>query len=102
MLHKVYYNRHPVALLRRSLSVKSMSKAPFNVAAMTRLVEHDNFDLREKLKTLFKEDLYRPKYSIPLHEERELAYKRLKKICESGIISVKDFDVSECVHVDLV
>ncbi|KAF0723665.1 hypothetical protein AaE_009850, partial [Aphanomyces astaci] len=44
-----------------------------------------------KLRELFKDPIYRPKYNVPLHEERELAYKRLKKLCERNIISVKDF-----------
>ncbi|RHY34515.1 hypothetical protein DYB32_000886 [Aphanomyces invadans] len=44
-----------------------------------------------KLRELFKDPLYRPKYNIPLDQERELAYQRLKKLCQSGIISVKDF-----------
>ena len=35
--------------------------------------------------------MFHPKYNISLAEERQLAYDRLKKICDSGLFSVKDF-----------
>ena len=35
--------------------------------------------------------MFYPKYNISLAEERQLAYDRLKKICDSGLFSVKDF-----------
>ncbi|RHY73781.1 hypothetical protein DYB38_010075 [Aphanomyces astaci] len=63
----------------------------FNPSTVSRLLDHDNHDTRAKLRELFKDPIYRPKYNVPLHEERELAYKRLKKLCERNIISVKDF-----------
>ncbi|ETV98078.1 hypothetical protein H310_09362 [Aphanomyces invadans] len=63
----------------------------FNPSTVSRLLDHDNHDTRAKLRELFKDPLYRPKYNIPLDQERELAYQRLKKLCQSGIISVKDF-----------
>jgi hypothetical protein len=39
----------------------------------------------------FLKPLFVPKYNIPLNEERQLAYDRLKKICDTGLFSVKDF-----------
>lgn len=54
-------------------------------------LDHDNHETRSKLTELFKDELYTPRYNIPLVEERELAYNRLKKILDLNIISVKDF-----------
>lgn len=35
--------------------------------------------------------MFIPKYNLSLKEERQLAYDRLKRICDSGLFSVKDF-----------
>lgn len=32
-----------------------------------------------------------PRYNIPLEEERDVALKRMKRICDAGFISVLDF-----------
>lgn len=37
------------------------------------------------------EKVMKPKYNIPLDEEREVALARLKRICDAGFISVLDF-----------
>lgn len=37
------------------------------------------------------EPVMRPRYNIPLEEEREVALARLKRICDAGFISVLDF-----------
>ena len=31
------------------------------------------------------------RYDIGLREERDLAYERLKRICQSGLVSITDF-----------
>lgn len=54
-------------------------------------LDHDNHDTRKALRELFRDPIYTPKYNISLKEERDLAYDRLKKICDSKIISVSDF-----------
>ncbi|KAK9845389.1 hypothetical protein WJX81_005334 [Elliptochloris bilobata] len=38
-----------------------------------------------------KDDLFVPRYDIGLREERDLAYERLKRICQSGLVSITDF-----------
>lgn len=58
---------------------------------ITKLLDHSNFKTREGLKELFKDPLYVPRYNISLAEERQLAYDRLKRICDTGLFSVKDF-----------
>lgn len=64
----------------------------FNVPDMTRLLDHDNLEKRDKFRKILSEDpLMTPKYNISLDEERDLALKRLKKLCDQGFISVLDF-----------
>ncbi|EDO47675.1 predicted protein [Nematostella vectensis] len=59
---------------------------------MTRLLDHDNHEKREKFRKILSEDpLMKPKYNISVDEERALALKRLKKLCDQGFISVLDF-----------
>ena len=55
------------------------------------MLDHHNFKTREGLRNLFKEPLFVPKFNLSLAEERQLAYDRLKRICDSGLFSVKDF-----------
>ena len=55
------------------------------------LLENDNFELREKMKSAFNKPLFIPRYNISLNEERALAYKRLKSFCENKLVSVYDF-----------
>ena len=67
-------------------------KPSFEVVQMTRLLDHDNLEKRAKFRKILAEDpLLVPKYNISLDEERELALKRLKKLCDQGFISVLDF-----------
>lgn len=56
-----------------------------------KLLDHHNHDTREGLRELFKMPIFTPKYNMSLEEERQLAYDRLKTICDSGLFSVKDF-----------
>ena len=58
---------------------------------LARLLEHDNHDSRRQLKQLLSQDIFTPRYNIPLAEEREIALQRLKLICNKGFISVLDF-----------
>ena len=62
-----------------------------NILALQDLLEHDNQKTRQALRDLFKASLFTPRYNISLDEERELAYARLKSICDHKLISVLDF-----------
>ena len=55
-------------------------ESTFDVERLRFILEHDNHETRAALKELFKDELYTPRYAIPLEEERRLAYERLKKI----------------------
>ena len=66
------------------------------IKSIQNILDHDNQETREKLKELFKNEVFIPRYSISLKEERELAYKRLKIICENNVISTHDFGNNPC------
>ena len=64
---------------------------PFDLKSLQNLLEHDNQDTRQALRELFKDPIFTPRYNVSLEEERDLAYKRLKRICDNQLISVLDF-----------
>ena len=66
-------------------------KPDFNITALKNLLDHDNIEMRDKFREFLAQDLYKPRYNLTLDEERELALKRLKAICDAGFISVLDF-----------
>jgi len=75
----------------RTLATSHQVRAPFDTAAMTKLLDDHNHDTRHGLKELFRDGIYTPRYTMTLEEERELAYQRVKKVCDSQLVSVKDF-----------
>lgn len=65
-----------------------------DVSALHTLLEHDNPELRHRMKAFFAADpLYIPRYDIDLRDDRELALARLERFCRAGFISVGDFAV---------
>jgi len=63
-----------------------------DVSALHALLEHDNADLRARMKSFFAADpIYVPRYDIDLRDDRELAFERLARFCRAGFISVADF-----------
>lgn len=58
---------------------------------MWKLLSHDHLDTRKRLIELFKDPLFVQEKNISLEKERELAFLRLKKICEGNFLSVSDF-----------
>ena len=62
-----------------------------NIVKLQKLLEHDNQDTRQQLRELFKDHLFTPRYNVSLDEERDLALRRLQKICDHQLISVLDF-----------
>uniref|UniRef100_H2ZII1 Acyl-CoA oxidase/dehydrogenase middle domain-containing protein n=1 Tax=Ciona savignyi TaxID=51511 RepID=H2ZII1_CIOSA len=63
----------------------------FDPAQMTELLDHDNHEMRKKFREFMSDPVMTPRYDIPLAEERDIALQRLKRICDAGFISVKDF-----------
>jgi acyl-CoA oxidase len=74
-----------------STTNRSSHSSSFDQSAMAELLAHDNHKTRAALKELFRDPLFTPRYAITLADERELALKRLQKICEHNMISVRDF-----------
>jgi acyl-CoA oxidase len=64
------------------------------VLALQRLLDHDNLELRARMKDFFKDELYVPRYDMDLRYSRELALQRLAKFCRAGFVSVTDFRLS--------
>ena len=71
-----------------------VAKSGLSVAQIDRLsqlLDHDSYETRQKMRKLMQDEMFLPKYAIPLEEEREAAYKRLKLICEKKFFSIRDF-----------
>lgn len=67
-----------------------------NLEALQHLLDHDNHAMRESLRDFLKDDLFKPRYGLPLEKERELALARLKLLCPPEVkggrfLSVRDF-----------
>jgi len=58
---------------------------------MNTLLEPDNREERHRMKEFLRDPLYIPRYNLTVAQERELALKRLQRICDAKLISVKDF-----------
>lgn len=63
----------------------------FDAEQLQRLLEHDNWETRAKLKELTKQPIFIPRYDMDLRDERELALQRLRILCHSGLFSILDF-----------
>lgn len=58
---------------------------------LQRLLDHDNYEARARLKAIMQDPLFTPRWNISLEEERELALERLRRLCHSGTFSITDF-----------
>ena len=58
---------------------------------LQRLLEGDNHEMRDRMKEAMRDPAFGFRFDLPLHEERELAYVRLRHLCQQGLWSVKDF-----------
>ena len=84
--------QNPMSTTRDPAVLRSLWPKPdFNIEKMTELIDHDNHEMRRQFREFLSDPVMRPKYNIPLDEEREVALQRLKKICDAGFISVLDF-----------
>ena len=72
--------------------IRTQLLAPsFPVEKMTELLDHDNHQMRKDFRKFISEPVMVPRYNISLEEERELALRRLQRICDNKFISVLDF-----------
>jgi len=65
--------------------------ASFPIEKLTALLDHDNLQMRADFRKFISEPVMVPRYNISLEEERDLALRRLKRICDNKFISVLDF-----------
>ena len=79
ILHNVKRNFH-------SSSIISNTSKELN-----EFLDVHNKDSRKTLKNLFKDEKLIPKYNQSLDQERQTAYDRLKAVCDTKCVSVKDF-----------
>jgi len=63
----------------------------FPVEKLTHLLDHDNHQMRADFRKFISEPVMVPRYNISLEEERDLALRRLQRICDNKFISVLDF-----------
>ena len=73
--HLLNYGKSNITRLR----LNNLRAQSFNSAHLGQTFDKFNLDTWNKLKDLFKDDIYKPRYNISLSEERELAYNRLSK-----------------------
>ena len=72
--------------------IRSKWFAPiFPIEQLKHLLDHDNHEMRDKFRDFISEPVMVPRYNISLEEERELALRRLQRICDNDFISVLDF-----------
>ena len=63
----------------------------FDSDSVQYVLDHDNHEMRAKLKHFMRSPLFIPRYGVSIAEERKLAYERLKAVCGEDLFSVKDF-----------
>jgi acyl-CoA oxidase len=80
-----------MSILKSLLKRKALYTNTFSPIIMNKLLDDHNIENKIKLKNVFKDKIFTPRYNLSLEDERELAYTRLKKICDAKVISVKDF-----------
>jgi len=49
---------------------------------MANLLDHDNHDMRKEFRKFVSDPVMTPRYNISLYEERDVALKRLQRICD--------------------
>ncbi len=59
---------------------------------LKKLLENDNHDYREKLKIFFSDPLFSPRLDLSSVEQKELAFKRMYKLFQTGLVDLYDFE----------
>jgi len=65
---------------------------PADVEKLLFLLDHDNHQFRKRFREFTSKDpIFIPRYDVSLRFERELAFERLKRLCDNGLVNVLDF-----------
>jgi len=75
----IFFNQHFNVKFRKSWNG---SQNTFNIPALASILDHDNHEMRSEFRKFVSDPIMTPKYNIPLHEERDVALIRLKRICD--------------------
>lgn len=67
---------HEAASVGSALRAGWRHEASFDVGAMTRLLDHDNHDVRQRFRAFARHPLFALRHNVPLALERELALQR--------------------------
>lgn len=59
---------------------------------LRKILENDNHDYRDKLKLLFSDPIFTPRLDLSIKDQKDLAYKRLRKLFQSGLVDLQDFE----------
>ncbi len=68
------------------------SMDPPTVQRLGHWLTGDSHELRAKFATLLQHPVFVPRYDVSLATMRTLAYKRLKLVCGSSLVSITDFE----------
>jgi len=66
----------------------------FDSEKMNHFLDYENHDLHKRMRKFLSSEEFIPRYDIPLVDDRELALKRLKLICDNKFISVHYFSTN--------
>ena len=62
-----------------------------NPAAMKRLLDHDNHEMREGLREVLKDPVFTPIQNLSVAAQREVAMCRLERVAEAKLFGLRDF-----------
>ncbi|VVU95366.1 Acyl-CoA oxidase [seawater metagenome] len=79
-----------ISNLKLSKNIRHLSTV--NIESINKILDPHNRETKDSLKVLFKDPLFTPRYNLSLKEERDIAYDRIKKVCDQKLVSVRDFD----------
>jgi len=72
--------------------LKNKYRKNIDIDELGDVIEHHHHEMRKRMYDVVNQNpIFIPKYQMSLHEERELALKRLQAFCGTGLFSVKAF-----------
>lgn len=63
----------------------------FSSTVFENYLDHDNYETRKKWKEFTKDDLFKPRFDISIHDAKVLAFERLKIVAKNKVFSAFDF-----------
>ena len=73
----------------KTATEEKASQPSFRIPVLASILDHDNHEMRENFRKFVSDPIMTPKYNIPLHEERDVALARLKRICDVSANSLQ-------------